>query len=58
LWIEGGEIEQIPDILNRFHASISDDLFAEMQKDNRLLWEKYLGPLGFYQQLLGKLARR
>jgi hypothetical protein len=57
LWVEGGEIDTISDRLVEFHSKNTDDQFVEMQKNNRKLWEDYLSPLGFYQQLLGRLAR-
>jgi hypothetical protein len=58
LWIESDEIDQLSGRLVEFHTRTTDDQFSQMQKNNRLLWEEYLSPLGFYRQLLGKLVRQ
>jgi hypothetical protein len=58
LWIEEEEIDQISDKLFEFHTTITEGQFIELQKNNRKLWEDYLSPLGFYQQLLGRLTRQ
>lgn len=46
VWVEKDEITHIGDILTRFHDSLSDEQFKQLQKDCRALWEKHLSGNG------------
>ena len=46
VWIEKEEITHIGDILIRFHESITNEQFKQLQRDCRTLWEKYLSGNG------------
>jgi hypothetical protein len=58
VWIESDNISKISKQLMSFHDGISPEEFLQIQSKNRILWEEYLTPLGFYRRLLGKLARK
>ena len=58
IWIEQNEISEIETKILQFHHSLTEELFQKMQKENRMLWEKYFKFSGFYKELsiLLKLA--
>jgi hypothetical protein len=51
VWIEETEIPEISDILLHYHTHISDREFRETQLLCRKIWEEYLSPEGFFQNV-------
>lgn len=51
VWVEQDEITHIGDIVSRFHDSITEEQFTQLQKDCRALWEKYLSGNGAMMSL-------
>ncbi|MGI4022348.1 MAG: exostosin domain-containing protein [Janthinobacterium lividum] len=51
VWIEEKDAHKADQFLLDFHHSKHPDDFLELQKNNRLLWEKYLCKEGFYKSL-------
>lgn len=54
IWVEECDIRCIGEIVKSFHSSISGADFVELQHRNRLLWEDWLSPDGFYLKLFEK----
>lgn len=51
VWIEEKELDKLNDIILDFHNKISDTDFTDLQKTNRMLYEKYLSPIGYFNNL-------
>lgn len=51
IWVEGKDIDNVGEIVQKFHNNISDTEFIELQKNLRLLWEEYFSPIGFFKHL-------
>lgn len=51
LWLEHHEIKKIDKILLNFHESKSNEELLMLQKSNRILYEKFISPNGFFNQL-------
>jgi len=51
IWIEQNEISEIETKILQFHHSLTEELFQKIQKENRMLWEKYFKFSGFYKEL-------
>lgn len=52
VWVEEAELATIGDRLAEFHAALSPEEFAELQRSNRRIWEEYLRPTECYQRIL------
>lgn len=50
VWIEYDEIFDIETKINNFHHSFTEQSFQQLQKENRILWEKYFKFSGFFRQ--------
>ena len=57
IWIEQNEISNITSKILEFHSHLSKDSFDNIQKNNRLLWEKYFSFPGFIKQLANSLKK-
>lgn len=51
VWIEEKDVNKADQCLLDFHNSMHPDDFLQLQKNNRLLWEKYLSKDGFYKNI-------
>lgn len=51
LVVDEKDIIKLPEILKRFHNSISNDEFQKRQIRSREVWLKWLSPKGFYAQI-------
>lgn len=51
VWIEEKDAYKTDKLILQFHKSISQADFMKLQQNNRLLWEQYLCPEGFYENL-------
>ncbi len=51
VWIEEKDAGRADQYLLDFHNDIHPDDFLQLQKNNRLLWEKYLSKQGFYENI-------
>ncbi|MVN22234.1 exostosin domain-containing protein [Mucilaginibacter arboris] len=51
VWIEEKDANKAGQFILDFHQSIHSDDFLQLQKSNRLLWEKYLSKEGFFKNL-------
>jgi hypothetical protein len=48
VWIEEHELYQADKILHTFHENISDENFISLQRNCRMVWQKYLSTEGFF----------
>ena len=55
VWVKENELSQIEDKILQFHYSLSKRKFQNLQKENRIIWEKYFYFPNFYKQLLDLL---
>ena len=51
VWVDANELSKIPGKVAEFHNSLSPQEFADLQRENRLLWEDWLSPEGFFANL-------
>ena len=51
IWIEEKDIDNIDDIVTKFHNDISEEDFIYLQKKTRAIWEEYLSAEGFFKNL-------
>ncbi len=51
VWIEESDISRMPQLIEKFHNSLSDEEFVALQASNRELWQEYLSPEGFFKNL-------
>jgi hypothetical protein len=51
VWIEEGRLDEIGEQVLDFHARLSDREFVELQRECRRMWERYLRPEGFFENL-------
>lgn len=51
VWIEEPQLNQIGSIVSKFHQSISETHFKDLQIQNRNIYETYLSPAGFFNNL-------
>jgi hypothetical protein len=51
VWVDLKDIERIGDKVVEFHNNISDMDFIELQRLIRILYEKWICPVGFYSNL-------
>lgn len=49
IWVEENEIENLPELILRFHNSISEEEFLERQIACRELWEERLSFTGYFK---------
>ncbi len=54
VWVEQNELAHLGDRLLEFHESRSDADLAELQRENRRLWEEWLRPLAFYRHVIDR----
>ncbi|MBC7784453.1 MAG: hypothetical protein H7144_11505 [Burkholderiales bacterium] len=52
VWINVNEIKGMPQRLAKFHSTLSQESFADLQLANRQLWETWLTPESFYRLVL------
>jgi Exostosin family len=51
VWVEYDEIDFLVDKIIEFHQSISEQGFEEMQRAIRKLYESWINPVGFHENL-------
>jgi hypothetical protein len=51
VWVEEARLDEIGEQVLEFHESLSDGEFAELQRECRRVWERYLRPEGFFANL-------
>lgn len=51
VWIEESDIDKVDNIILDFHRNISAEDFINLQKKLRSIWEEYLSPIGFFNNL-------
>ena len=51
VWVDEKEVNRTGEKIAEFHESLSDQQFAELQRECRKLWEAYLSPEGFFANL-------
>jgi hypothetical protein len=51
VWVEEKNIDNIGEVVSKFHKEISDEEYQRLQIELRNIWEEYLSPLGFYKNL-------
>jgi hypothetical protein len=51
VWVDASELSKISGKVAEFHNSLSPQEFADLQRENRLLWEDWLSPEGFFANL-------
>lgn len=49
VWVPIDQLDQIGDIVAKFHDSLSEDAFQALQIRNRAFWEEWLSPHGFFK---------
>lgn len=52
VWVEQKEISRLPEIIEQFHTSLSDQAFIQIQQENREIWAKQLTLGAFYKSFL------
>lgn len=52
VWVEEDEIARAPEILRDFHEALSPDEFRAREAENRMLWEEWLSPEGFFARVV------
>ena len=57
IWIEKNEILDINSIILEFHNGLTQDLFTNLQNENRQIWEHYFSFAGFIQELISYLKK-
>jgi hypothetical protein len=57
VWIEEGRLDEIGEQVLDFHARLSDREFVELQRECRRVWERYLRPEGFFENLAEHFVR-
>ena len=55
LIVKENEVENLPQRLLEFHSNLNSETFLALQKENRLLWQKYLTKETFFKQLVQNL---
>jgi hypothetical protein len=51
VWVDASELSGISEKVVGFHDSLSPQEFADLQREIRLLWEKWLSPEGFFANI-------
>jgi hypothetical protein len=51
VWVEEGRLDEIGEQVLDFHERLSDSEFVELQRECRSIWERYLRPEGFFENL-------
>lgn len=51
VWVEEKDIDNVGDVVQRFHEQISEEDFINLQRKLRSIWEEYLSPVGFFKHL-------
>jgi Exostosin family len=51
VWVAEAAVDEIGERVLEFHERLSDRDFAELQRECRRLWERYLRPEGFFENL-------
>jgi Exostosin family len=51
VWIEEAQIDKIGELVLEFHERLSDAEFRDLQRECRRVWERYLRPEGFFENL-------
>ena len=49
--VDKDQLFKLPDVLLRYHRKHFKEGLVNIQNENRLIWEKYFTPIGFYQQV-------
>ncbi len=56
VWVEESQMSEAGAILKAFHAALTPERFADLQRRNRELWERSLNSLDFYRELLESMV--
>jgi hypothetical protein len=51
IWVDAKNIRSIPEIVMEFHNKVSETKYEQIQKSNRLLYEEWICPLGYFKNL-------
>lgn len=55
-WIDVRDLPLAAEIVQDFHAKLSDGDFINLQKTCRKLWLEHMTPIGFYQDVVKKIS--
>jgi Exostosin family len=51
VWVEEARLDEIGELVLEFHERLSDNEFVELQRECRRVWERFLRPEGFFENL-------
>jgi hypothetical protein len=51
VWVDAGELSKISEKVVEFHDNLSPQKFKDIQRENRVFWERWLSPEGFFTNL-------
>ena len=57
VFVDYKEIYDIQSKIRHFHHSLTKESLIKLQKENRMLWEKYFSFSGFFRELVGYLQQ-